>query len=119
MPEPRPFDDEVNDALSKRPAPNPAKAFFVSLLCSSLGLGLLLLGDRGSSAWRRAQEESRALKGEIASLEKQNALLSARVRNAEQTTQELESIAREKLGLVKPDEVVFVLPEEKSQTPNR
>ena len=109
----------MTDAASKRPAPSPAKAFFVSLLCSSLGLGLLLLGDRGSSAWRRAQEESRALKTEIASLERQNALLSTRARNAEQTTQELEKIAREKLGFVKPDDVVFVLPEEKSQTPNR
>lgn len=106
-------------AILKRPAPSPARAFFISLLCSSLGLGVLLLGDRGSSAWRRAQEESRSLKLEIAALERQNALLSARARNAEQSTQELEKIAREKLGLVKPDEVVFVLPEEKSQTPNR
>lgn len=109
----------MTDAVSKRPAPSPARAFFISLLCSALGLGVLLLGDRGSSAWRRAQEESRSLKSEIASLERENALLSARARNAEQSTQELEKIAREKLGLVKPDDVVFVLPEEKSQTPNR
>ena len=109
----------MTDTVSKRPAPSPAKAFFVSLLCSSLALGLLLLGDRGSSAWRRAQEESRALKSEIASLERQNALLSARARSAEQTTPELEKIARDKLGFVKPDDVVVILPEEKSQTPNR
>jgi cell division protein FtsB len=109
----------VIDAASKRPAPSPARAFFISVLCSSLGLGVLLLGDRGSSAWRRAQEESRTLKNQIAFLEAQNAALLARTRSAELSTHELEKIAREKLGLVKADEVVFVLPEEKSQSPNR
>ena len=109
----------MSDKVSKRSAPSPARAFFISLFCSSLGLGLLLLGDRGTSAWRRAQEESRGLKKEIAVLERENALLTARTRGAEQSTYELEKNAREKLGLVKPDEVVFVLPDEKSQTPKR
>jgi cell division protein FtsB len=109
----------MSDTVSKRSAPNPAKAFFISLLCSSLGLGMLLLGDRGTAAWQRAQEDSRALKKEIATLERSNAALAARTRGAEQGTYELEKNARERLGLVKPDDVVFVLPEEKSQTPNR
>src|SRR5690242_6926004 len=109
----------MTEPSSKRPAPRPTRAFFISLLCSALGLGLLLLGDRGTSAWRRAQEESRSLKKEIAVLERDNALLTARTRGAEQGTYELEKNAREKLGFVKPDDVVFVLPEEKSQTPKR
>jgi cell division protein FtsB len=109
----------VSETVPKRSTPSPAKAFFLSLFCSSLGLGLLLLGDRGTSAWRRAQEESRTLKKEIAVLERENALLTARTRGTEEGTYELEKNAREKLGLVKPDDVVFVLPEEKSQTPKR
>lgn len=109
----------MTPTVSVRPAPRPARAFLISLFCSTLGLGLLLLGDRGTSAWRRAQDESRALKKEIAALERENALLTDRTRSAEEGTYELEKNAREKLGLVKPDDVVFVLPEEKSQTPKR
>jgi len=109
----------VSDKTPTRSAPNPAKAFFISFFCSSLGLGLLLLGDRGTAAWRRAQEESRGLKKEMAALERENAALAARTRGAEQSTYELEKIAREKLGLVRADEVVFILPEEKPQTPKR
>ncbi len=109
----------MTETLPKRPAPRPARAFFISLICSALGLGLLLLGDRGTSAWRKAQEESRSLKKEIALLERDNALLTTRTRGAEQGTYELEKNAREKLGFVKPDDVVFVLPEEKSQIPKR
>ena len=109
----------MTEPASKRPAPRPARAFLISLVCSALGLGLLLLGDRGTSAWQKAQEESHSLKKEIALLERDNALLTARTRGAEQSTYELEKNAREKLGLVKPDDVVFVLPEEKSQTPKR
>jgi hypothetical protein len=109
----------VTEALPARPAPRPARAFFISVFCSTLGLALLLLGDRGTSAWKKAQEESRALKKEIALLERDNALLTERTRSAEQSTYELEKNARERLGLVKPDDVVFVLPEEKSHTPKR
>ena len=106
---------------SRKNAPSPARAFLISVFCSGLGLGLLLLSDRGTAAWRRAQEESRSLKKEIAALQKENAALSARTHSAERSTYELEKIARERLGLVKPDEVVFILPAavENRQTPKR
>jgi cell division protein FtsB len=97
---------------ARREPPKPLKAFSISLVLSALAFGVLLVGDRGSDAWQRAREEARSLKAEIARLEADNAELSRRVADAEKSDFELEKIAREDLGLVRPDEVVFVLPPE-------
>ncbi len=93
-----------------RPAPSPIKTFAVSLVFSSIAFALLLMGDRGTEAWKKAQADSRALKAQIAELEKGNAAIQARIENAENSSFELEKDARERMGLVKPDEVVFLLP---------
>lgn len=100
-----------------RGGPRPLRAFFISLLASAFGLGLLLVGDRGTAEWQKAQEESRALKTQIATLEEQNADLRRRIDDAERNDFEYEKNARETLGLVKPDEVVFVLADPTTQTP--
>jgi len=101
------------DAPIARPAPSPLKSFGISLVFSAIALGLLLLGDRGTEAWRKAQSDSRALKAQIAELEVGNAAIEKRIANAENDAFELEKDARERMGLVKPDEIVFVLPEKK------
>lgn len=98
------------DPPTPRPAPNPLRAFAISLVFSGLAFALLLMGDRGTDAWKKAQSDSRALKAQIAELEKGNAAIEARIANAENSAFELEKDARERMGLVKPDEIVFLLP---------
>jgi cell division protein FtsB len=93
------------------------RAFFLSLVVSSLGLGILLVGDRGSGEWRRAQDESRSVRAQIEALQRENSALARRIQDAETSDFEVEKNARENLGLVKPDEVVFILPE--PPTPQR
>lgn len=93
-----------------RPAPNPLKTFAVSLVFSAIAFALLLMGDRGTEAWKRAQSDSRALKSQIAELDRENAAIQARIADAENNAFELEKDARERMGLVKPDEIVFLLP---------
>ena len=97
-------------APAPRPAPNPLKTFAISLFFSALAFALLLLGDRGTDAWKKAQADSRALKAQVAELEAGNAAIAARIENAEHNSFELEKDARERMGLVKPDEIVFLLP---------
>jgi cell division protein FtsB len=97
-----------------RPGPRPLRAFFVSLLLSAFGLAMLLVGDRGTAEWQKAQEESRSLKSQIAALEAENSDLARRIADAETNDFQAEKHARENLGLVKPDEVVFVLADPKA-----
>jgi len=93
-----------------RPAPNPVRTFAVSLVFSAMAFALLLMGDRGTDAWKKAQSDSRALRAQVAELEAGNAAIQARIDDAEHNTFELEKDARERMGLVKPDEIVFLLP---------
>ena len=93
------------------PAPNPVKSFGISLFFSALALALLLQGDRGTEAWKKSQADARALKVQLAELEAGNAAIEKRIANAETDAFELEKDARERMGLVKPDEIVFLLPE--------
>jgi cell division protein FtsB len=105
------------EAAAPRPAPNPLKAFATSLVFSSIAFVLLLMGDRGTEAWKRAQSDSRALKAQIAELETGNAAIEQRIANAEHNAFELEKDARERMGLVKPDEIVFILPDKSRPAP--
>ena len=98
------------ETAAPRPAPNPLKAFATSLVFSSIAFALLLMGDRGTEAWKRAQSDSRALKTQIAELEAGNAAIEQRIANAEHSAFELEKDARERMGLVRKDEIVFILP---------
>jgi cell division protein FtsB len=99
-----------------RQLPNPWKAFFLSLFFSSLALALLLFGDRGTDAWRRSNDEARRLSREIAQVRAENDALTARLARMQTDDFELEKNARESLGLVGRDEVVFQLPTPAPQT---
>jgi cell division protein FtsB len=105
------------DTPAPRPAPNPVKSFGISLVFSALALALLLLGDRGTEAWKKSQADARALKVQIAELEAGNAAIEKRIADAENDAFELEKDARERMGLVKPDEIVFLLPEKAPRAP--
>ena len=105
-------------APTPRPAPNPFRTFAISLVFSAIAFALLLMGDRGTDAWRKAQSDSRALKAQIAELEKGNAVIDARIADAENNAFELEKDARERMGLVKSDEIVFLLPAPSAPKPH-
>ncbi len=100
-----------------RPAPNPLKAFATSLVFSAIAFALLLMGDRGTEAWKKAQTDARTLKEQIAELQAGNAAIEKRIANAENDAFELEKDARERMGLVKPDEIVFLFPEKPAAAP--
>jgi cell division protein FtsB len=87
-----------------------------SLVVSALGLGVVMVGDRGTAQWRQAREEAQRLRSEIRQLQTENASLALRIADAERNSFELEKNARENLGLVRPDEIVFVLPPAASPT---
>jgi cell division protein FtsB len=99
------------DAPVSRPAPSPIKSFVTSVVFSAIALALLLIGDRGTEAWKRAQSDSRILKARIKELESGNAAIEKRISDAENSSFELEKGARERMGLVKPGEIVFLLPD--------
>ena len=99
------------ESPTARPAPNPLRSFGISFVFSAIALALLLMGDRGTEAWKKAKADSRALEAQIAELEAGNAAIEKRIGDAENDAFELEKDARERMGLVKPDEIVFLLPE--------
>lgn len=67
----------------------------------------------GPSGWlevRRLRDERLRLQEKISDIEAENARLRGRLQRLENDPAELERLAREKLGMVKPDEWVVVVP---------
>lgn len=81
------------------------------LLLSTLTLvilmGLTIWGERGLLAMWRKQREVAGLVQEIEGIERENARLSHEIHHLRNDMQYIETIAREELGLVKADELVF------------
>lgn len=90
-----------------------------------LGLALLLLavhdvfGDHGLLAMRRTQSQMKELRGEIDRLNQQNSDLSKQVQALRTDPKAVERIAREEMGLARPGEMIFKLPDQpqEAQTP--
>ena len=76
----------------------------------AFGLCLILFsvftGDRGLPALLRARREARELAAEISALRSENARLKARAELLRSDAATIESVARETLGLARPDEIV-------------
>lgn len=80
-----------------------------------LAVALLIWAVVGPSGWlevRRLRQERLKLAGQVAEVEAENARLRQRIERLERDPAELERLAREKLGMVKPDEWVVVVPRE-------
>jgi cell division protein FtsL len=112
------FDDEPPEeperAPAARPEPaavKPASYFLLSLVFSALLFAIFFVGDRGFLEVRRQRAQLRAAQDEVAKLDAENRALEAEVSALKNDPRSLEKIAREKLGLAKPGEVVVVLPE--------
>ena len=106
--------------MSETTEPRPQRALWVALTA----LLLVLLGSGAVKGWRdlhaaRAREQELATR--VAAAEERIALLRERIGRLRDDPVTLERLAREQLGLVRPRDVVVVLPPsgEKSTTPTR
>jgi cell division protein FtsB len=85
------------------------------------GLGVLSLfvfmngvfGQNGYVAMRRARADAERLKQEIHQLNEENQNLSGEVRALKTDPAAVEKVAREEMGLARPGELVFRLPDAK------
>ena len=67
------------------------------------------IGEKGYLANLQAQREFKAASNALVQIEAENAALEAKIKRLRQDPQALEDFAREKLGLVKPDETLIIL----------
>ena len=89
----------------------PASVVVVSALLSALVFGIFLVSDRGLLQVRKQRVQLARAQEEVAQLEADTRRLQAEVAALKSDPNALEKIAREELNLVKPGEVVLVLPE--------
>jgi cell division protein FtsB len=70
-------------------------------------MGLTIWGEHGLLAMWRKQGDVAGLVQEIEAIEREHARLSHEIQHLRNDMQHIETIAREELGLVKADELVF------------
>lgn len=78
------------------------------LACLSVGG---LFGDRGFLHLMQERRRSEALQRDIAALRAENAMLATQIQALRSDPRTIEKLAREELGLARPDEIVFLVPE--------
>ena len=93
------------------------KSFWGRHARTILGLALLLLaihdifGSHGLLAMRRTQMQMRELRGQVDRLHQENSALNKQVQSLRTDPKAVERIAREEMGLARPGEMIFKLPE--------
>ena len=70
-----------------------------------------VLGSHGLLAMRRTQKQIAGLHGEIDRLNKENTNLSNQVQALRSDPKAVERIAREEMGLARPGEMIFKIPD--------
>jgi cell division protein FtsB len=76
-----------------------------------------LFGSHGLLAMRRTQSQLRELRGEIDRLNQENNDLNKQVQALRTDPKAVERIAREEMGLARPGEMIFKLPEHPQESP--
>jgi cell division protein FtsL len=76
----------------------------------ALGVGSVF-GDRGILNLMEERRKLEALRSELDSLRAENARLSAEIADLRTSPRAIERLAREQLGLARPDETVFLIRE--------
>ena len=89
----------------------PASVVVVSALLSALVFGIFLVSDRGLLQVRRQRVQLAKAREEVEQLEADTKRLAAEVAALKSDPNALEKVAREELNLVKPGEIVVVLPD--------
>ena len=90
-----------------------AGLLLLSCLFLATMMGLTIWGDRGLLAMWRKQREVAGLVQEIEAIERENTRLGHKIQHLRKDMRYIETIAREELGLVQPDELVFEFVEKK------
>jgi cell division protein FtsB len=83
----------------------------VSLLFSALVFGFFLVSERGLLQVRRQRQELANMQAQVGEFDADNRKLEAEIEALKNDPMAVEKIARETLNLVKPGEVVLILPE--------
>jgi cell division protein FtsL len=68
-----------------------------------------VFGDRGIINMLSERQKVEALRGELEALRTENARLAGEIADLRSNPRALERLAREQLGLARPDETVFVI----------
>ena len=89
----------------------PASYVLVSLLFSALVFGFFLVNEHGLLQVRRQRLQLASMQAEVAKLDEDNRKLEAEVAALKSDPKAVEKTARETLNLVKPGEVVLILPD--------
>jgi cell division protein FtsB len=103
--------------------PQQPQSFWGRHALKILGLAVLLLaihdvfGSHGLLAMRRTQSQVQELRGEIDRLNQENGHLNKQVQSLRSDPKAVERIAREEMGLARPGEMIFKLPD-KPQEPD-
>lgn len=89
-----------------------ARYFFALLFC------LLVLQDvfgaHGLMAMHRSKAQIEAIQSKLARLDQENRDLQQRIQNLKTDPSAIEKIARDRMGLARPGELIFRLPDAKS-----
>lgn len=109
-------------AKSQEPQPQEPRSFWSRYARAILGLTLLLLaihdvfGSHGLLAMRRTQSQIQQLHGEIDRLNQENGDLNKQVKALRSDPKAVERIAREEMGLARPGELIFKLPDKPAES---
>jgi cell division protein FtsB len=109
---------KVNSKTQAKTKPQETPSFWQRYARYILALGLLLIGMHdvfGSHGWlamRRTQAQAKQLHMDIDRLNQENTQLSKQVKALRTDPKAVERIAREEMGLARPGEMIFKLPEQ-------
>jgi len=90
----------------RRAAPYAGGALIVLVLLHTL------FGPYGYFSMRRSQQQIEQVRQEIDRLDHENAQLSGEIRALQSDPSEIEKVAREDMGLARPGELIFRLPDD-------
>jgi cell division protein FtsB len=110
------IENEVWDADDDRPRGRAARLAIVGIVMLVLGL-VATAGIKSAGDLRAARNQERALVARIAEARLHIRDLEARVARLDDDPATLERLAREQLGMVRPGDVVIVLPASEDEVP--
>jgi cell division protein FtsL len=88
------------------------RAFVLGTVIALIALGVgSVFGDRGILNMLGEREKVESLRAELDELKAENARLSAEIADLRTSPRAIERLAREQLGLARPDETVFLIRE--------
>lgn len=90
--------------------PTTALLPFLLMVMAIMTVPTLVLDEQGLPRFRQLESELETLRGSNADLVREIAQLKTEIESLRADTQYVERIARDELGMVRPDEFVFQFP---------